>query len=154
MPEYKFNVYGGTRVSVSASLPATYNQDGFEALTYTEIGSAVSMSALGREFTDVTVTYLAQRSVAHRKGTYDYDMTELTVTVDEADAGQDILILAEQSPDNFISFKIVYSNGSTRYFTSQIWSYKEQGGDANAPRQVVVKFSVDARGFVEVPVAP
>ena len=43
----------GTKLYVSASLPATYNSAGFGALTWTEVGEITDFGEWGKEYTVV-----------------------------------------------------------------------------------------------------
>ena len=50
----KAQTLAGSKVYISASLPATYDSAGFTALTYTEIGEISDIGTVGKEYTLVT----------------------------------------------------------------------------------------------------
>jgi len=60
----------GTTISVVDSNPATYDQAGFEALTYSLIGEVTDLGEFGREYSAVTHNPLGDRRTVKRKGSY------------------------------------------------------------------------------------
>lgn len=114
----------GSKLYVSAALPATYNKAGFDALTWTEVGEVTEVPSFGKVFNVVNHSPLGSRQIIKRKGSYDngsldvpyaYDMTTL------GDAGQNILLAALES-DNSYSFKVGIKTLKLAYFTGQITS--------------------------------
>jgi hypothetical protein len=136
-------------ISVSAAEPATYDQAGFEALTFTQIGEVISVGGRGRTYTDVSYKTLAERGTLHRKGSYDEPETTFEIGADRTDAGQIIMKAGSKSDDNH-SFKIEYSNGEVDYFYGLIFSYVTNGGDADTMRMISANIRIDRTGVLEV----
>lgn len=120
----------GTTISVSAAAPATYDQTGYEALTFTAVGEVTDAGEIGREYNLVTHNPLATRGTVKKKGSFNEGQMALKVGLDTDDAGQIILNTAKTS-DNDYSFKIVYQNGDVEYFRAQVMSFKKGIGSVD-----------------------
>lgn len=141
--------YAGLTLSVSAGVPASYDETGFAALTYTAVGEVSSVGDRGQTYEDVTYTTLADRATKHLKGTSDQPETAIELVIDRSDAGQDLLKTASDSDDQY-AFKIEYGNGEIDYFQALVYSFVTVGGDANTVRTGTVNVRLDARDAVEV----
>jgi hypothetical protein len=143
--------FAGTKVSISAGVPATYNQAGFAALTYTEIGEITSVPGSGgRTYEDVNYNVVSRRATEHRKGTYDEAEQTMEVVVVRDDAGQ---VLAEQAldSDNEYAFKVEYSDGEISYYQALVTAFEGAGGDANTMRMATVTFRRSSQGTIVIP---
>lgn len=139
----------GTIVSVSAGVPATYNQVGFEALTYTPVGEVSNLGDRGRTYEDVSYNTLGERGTVHLKGTYDEPETTFEMISDRSDAGQVIMNAASKSDADY-AFKVQYQNGEIDYFQAKVFSFVTVGGEANTVRSVSANIRVDRQGVIEV----
>lgn len=140
----------GTIVSISAGVPATYTQGGFEALSFTEIGELTTPpTGGGRNYEDVTYTLLKERATVHLKGTYDENETTFNLVVRRSDAGQVILRAAHLS-DDYYSFKIAYPDGDVDYYQARVFAIVDDQGDANAVRLKACTIRKHPNGIVEV----
>lgn len=146
--------YAGLTLSVSASVPATYDQAGFTAvgMTYTAVGEVSSVGDRGQTYEDVTYTTLADRATKHLKGTSDQPETSIELIINRSDAGQTMLQSASQSDAQY-AFKLEYGNGEVDYFQALVYSFVTVGGDANTVRTGTVNIRLDARDAVEVAAA-
>jgi len=96
----------GTTLSISAAAPATYNEAGYEALTYTEIGEVGDLGDIpSKVFEVITWRNIASRGTSKAKGPYDIPDQVIMVGVDPDDAGQALLTTATDS-DNAYSICI------------------------------------------------
>ena len=124
----------GTIVSVSAAQPATEDQAGYEALSWTAIGEVTSIGEAGGTAQVQTFTPVGSGIVNKRKGSIDYGTQSLQISKDAADAGQ-VLLLAGfdgAARDTVHSFKIAEPNsGDVAYFQWLISSCTTNRGDAN-----------------------
>lgn len=141
--------FAGSTISVVSGSPATYDDTGFAALTFVDIGEVVSVGERGRTYTDVSYTSLAERGTLHRKGSYDEPETPFEIGVDRDDAGQ-VILKAASTSDTSHSFKIEYSNGEVDYFEGLVFSYVTNGGDSDTIRMVTANIRIDRQGVVEV----
>lgn len=117
----------GTELHISASSPATYNEAGFAALTFTEIGEIVNFGEFGRKYNVVNHLPLSSRRTIKRKGSYNDGSLNLQLARAPGDAGQTILLAALAS-DNSYSYKVVLQDGTVMYFTGQMTSYTTNVG--------------------------
>jgi len=120
----------GTTISVVDSNPATYDQAGFEGLTYSLIGEVTDLGEFGREYSAVTHNPLGDRRTVKRKGSYNDGTVAMTVARVPGDAGQTLLTTGLDSDDNY-SFEVVLQDGTTRYFEAQIMSYTTNVGSVD-----------------------
>ena len=120
----------GTTISVVDSNPATYDQAGFEALTYSLIGEVTDLGEFGREYSAVTHNPLGDRRTVKRKGSYNDGTVAMTVARVPGDAGQTLLTTGLDSDDNY-SFEVVLQDGTTLYFEAQIISYTTNVGSVD-----------------------
>lgn len=117
----------GSQFKISASLPATYDATGYNALTYTLVGEVTDMGEVGREYNIVNHTPISNRKVQKIKGSYDPGSITLQYARDYSDAGQSLLATAVAS-DNAYSVQITLQNGKKLYFTALMTSFKTSMG--------------------------
>lgn len=111
----------GSTLSISATPPATYDEAGFEALTFTKVSWISNMGEFAKVFNLVTFNPLDTRQTIKRKGSYDNGSMSLELARDGNDAGQTLLRTAADS-DISPAFEVVLQDGSTFYFTAQVMS--------------------------------
>ena len=123
----------GTTYAISAGEPATYDQAGFAALTYTDVAEVTDMGEYGASFEVVSHNPLATRRTVKRKGTVNDGAMSLQLGRDPSDAGQAILIAGVDGAgiDVVHSHKVTLQDGTIQYFTGQIYSYTTNIGSAN-----------------------
>lgn len=108
----------GTTMSVSASLPATYDAAGFGALSYTAIAEVTDMGQVGKVYTKVTHNPVADRKTYKFRGSYDNGTIALKMARAFSDGGQTLLVAAAAS-DTAYSYKIqLQGSGTILYFTA------------------------------------
>jgi hypothetical protein len=140
----------GTTIAVAASNPATNDQSGYEALSFSTIGEVTDLGEFGRVYALVTHTPLATRAVVKRKGSYNDGTVTMSLAVDDADAGQVILDTAVDDDDDY-SFKVTTQNGTSYYFQAQTMSFPIAVGSADqiVNRNVTLEINSE-EGIVEV----
>lgn len=138
----------GSTLAISTSLPATIDQAGFAALTYTAIGEIVDLGEFGKEFNLVTHTALGQRQTKKFKGSFNNGALQLQMGRDTTDAGQTALRTALAS-DNSYSFRVVLQNGTTLYFTAKVMSYRTVVGSVDQITGATTAVEIDSE-IVEV----
>lgn len=123
----------GTQYEVVAQEPATYDQAGFEALSYTTVGEVTDLGEYGPTFETVTHNPLATKRTVKRKGTVNDGALTMQIGRDPSDAGQTILIdgVDGANEDQVHSHKVTLQDGTVQYFTGQIYSYTTNIGSAN-----------------------
>ena len=113
----------GGFISASAAAPATFDPTGYAALTWSEIGEATEVPEFGAEHATVTHTPLKTGIVNKFHGELNYGSIAIPMAYVAGDAGQAILKAAITSKDE-ISFKETRSDGSIRYFSGKVMSFK------------------------------
>lgn len=142
--------FAGTQIGISAGIPVTYDEAGFAALTYTDVGEISSAPGDGGTvFEDVSYTVLAQRATKHLKGTSDQPEETMEIVVNRTDAGQALLKTALLSDEQY-SFKVEYNNGEIDYFQALVTGNSGAGGDSNTIRMRTVTFRRDYRDVVSI----
>ena len=117
----------GTKLYISATAPATYNQAGFAALTFTEVGEIVNMGDFGRTYNIVNHINLGSRKTVKLKGSYNEGNLDLQLARAPGNSGQALVVTASTS-DNSYSFKVVLQDGTIMYFSGQVASYTTNVG--------------------------
>ncbi|CDO34996.1 hypothetical protein [Novosphingobium sp. KN65.2] len=147
----------GTTLGISAGAPATFNQAGFEALTFTGIGEVTSIDGdLGRVYNLVTHNPLATRATVKKKGSYNSGSVTLQLAIDRDDAGQ-VLALAARDSDANYSFELTLQDGTVIYFQGLVMSFPINAGnvDSITAGTISIEITADDSGndFVEVAAA-
>lgn len=145
----------GTTIGISAGTPATFNEAGFSALTFTDIGEVGSVDGdLGRVYELVTWQSLAKRGTVKKKGTFNSGSVTLQIAIDRDDAGQQLALAARDDDANY-SFKLTLQDGTVLYFQGIVMSFPVTPGGANSITQgrITIEITVSESGedFVEVP---
>lgn len=117
----------GTKLYTTATAPATYNQAGFSALTWTEVGEIVNLGDFGRKYNVVNHINLGSRKTTKLKGSYNEGNLNLQLARAPGDAGQAKLITA-RDVDTAYSFKVLLQDGTIMYFSGQVTDYTTNVG--------------------------
>jgi hypothetical protein len=139
----------GTKLSVSAALPATFDVTGYAALTWKEVGEIVDMGEFGKEYSQVTHNPLGSRQTIKRKGSYNEGSLALKMARVPSDDGQAILVAAVDSDDS-VSVKVELQDGTIMYTTAQVMGYKTGVGSADQITSATCALEID-RPIVEDP---
>lgn len=118
----------GTCLSVSAGAPATHDQTGFTALTWTQVGELESIGEIKISHAAVTFTNLCTGKTSVTKGAEEAINTNIVVALDRDDAGQALMTTARKSLTAVYSFKVLESNGDISYFRAYVMGEVITGG--------------------------
>ena len=132
----------GTKFSISAALPATYNTAGFGALTFTEVGEITDYGEFGRKYNLVKHNPVATRKTVKRKGSYDSGSMTLPMALVNDDAGQ-IIMKAAAVSDNSYSFCVELKDGYKYYFTAQVMQFLTKVGSVDSITQATAMLELD-----------
>lgn len=132
----------GTRIYTSATLPATYDNTGFSALTFTEIGEVSDLGSFGTVYALVTFMPLGNRDVYKVKGSRNHGTVSLKLASAPTDAGQVALEVGLQS-DAAYSFKVVTQSGSTFFFTAKIMKFPLEIGSVDQIMGAMCDLEID-----------
>lgn len=133
----------GTTLAISASLPSTYNETGFEAVTYTDIGEVVTLPEYGKAFNLITHNPLSDRKTYKFKGSYNNGSVTVQIAKDSDDAGQ-VIVSAAADSDNSYSFEVTLNDGTVQYFTAKVMSYTTNVQDVNSITGSTMQIEIDS----------
>lgn len=121
-------------LSVSATLPATQDVAGYEALTFTAVGEVTSIGDYGKTYDEITHQVLGDRKTYKFKGFYNEGTTSIALARLEADAGHLILkdFLDGANTDADAAVKVDFGNGIVDYFNAKVMSYVNSGMDGGS----------------------
>ena len=125
----------GTKLSVVAEDPTTFNEAGYEAMTtFIEVGEVIDLPEYGPNVQVVESNPLATGVTEKFKGFINYGSQSMGLEFDAEDAGQIILAAgvegAEKNTQHAV--KIEYQDGSVDYYSARIFSYTKAPGSANS----------------------
>lgn len=120
----------GTKYAITAGLPATDNEAGYTALTWTTVKGVESIPAFGAS-NAVNSFQPLDGPVEKHKGPANYGSLQIPMAYDRDDAGQ-VLVRTAAEPDNnaMYSHKVTYPNGDVRYFQGRVFGAPETVGSA------------------------
>lgn len=141
----------GVTAAITVGQPTTFDETGYAALTYTDIGEVTSIGEYGATTQVVTHEPLATGVTEKFKGFINYGQASMSLAYDSADAGQAILKSLSDGTDRFsaASLKITYPDGSIDYLDVRVFSYTKNPGGANSMLASTVNLEVN-RAAVEV----
>ena len=122
-----YQTAAGASLSAVASLPATYDDTGYGALTAVIIGEITNIGEFGKEFALVTHQPLATRGTKKGKGSFNNGQLSPALALDNEDAGQ-IILTAALEVDTPISFCVTLQDGTEYWFGGLVMAFKPSVG--------------------------
>lgn len=150
-----FTTGAGATIGLTATAPGSYNQAGYEALSFTDVGKVTNFGQVpSRVYEIVKVMYLAGEGTDKAKGGYDLGSQQITVALDPDDAGQALLATATNSKATY-SVKLDHPVLGTIYARALVMGGPKEYGDNNtaATQQLTLEYkmaSVTEDGIVTV----
>lgn len=143
----------GTTFHICANLPATFNQAGFEALSFTKVGRVGGIEGdVGRTYQTSSFVDLETGATFTDKGSYDPGAITVPLAIKEDDTGQQVAKAAVGSRNNY-AYKIVQRDGKVKCFIGIALGFPTAFNDANSTTQgaLSIKINPDEAGndFVE-----
>lgn len=131
-------VASGTTLSVCAALPATKDQAGFAALTYTQIRGVRSVADIGKthqtaQRNPIGSPFSYQTRVGYSSGNVPLELIRI------ADAGQAILRAAVDASASY-SYRLTQPDGMTLYFSAEAAS-RVQGTSGIADTKMTLEIN-------------
>ena len=134
----------GSIVSVAAGVPATFDDAGYEALTWVVVGGLVSAPTPGVETATIDVPDLTTGFTKREKGASIGRETEMAFRDVPGNAGQaNIKTYAAPAYGTEVSVRLVLPNGTLThiYMSGIMYSYMINEGTTESYRGFVVTFS-------------
>lgn len=120
----------GTTLHVSASLPATYDAAGYNALSWTQVTDTENIPEFGPSASVNTFNPIDSRITQKSTGSIDYGSVPFGFAHVDGDAGQNILASA-MGNNTGISFKVTRTNSKKDYFTGIVSSFTRNHSGVN-----------------------
>lgn len=141
----------GSSIAISASAPATFNEAGYAALTYADIGEVSNMGEFSRVYQLVTWNPLSTRGTKKMKGSFNDGAMTLQLGLDNTDAGQAIAKAALDDDEPY-SFEVTLQDGSVYYFQALVMGFPINIGDVNTVTSASITLEIttadDGTGIV------
>jgi hypothetical protein len=131
----------GTIIGISASQPATFDEAGYEALSFTTIGNIEDGGSHGRRYAEVTFNPIDDRGTQKFKGSFNEGNKTLQIAYDSDDGGMTLLRAALNS-DNDYSFEVAYPNGDIDWFQAKVMSLEIATGSVDSMIMATVELSI------------
>ncbi len=113
----------GSKVYLSAGVPATIDGAGFAALSYTEIKEVTDIGMIGPDSAVILHNPVGDNTTYKLKGSRNNGSVDLKGARAPTDPGQILLVAAEAS-NNAYAMKIVLQNATILYSQVLVASYK------------------------------
>ena len=133
----------GAILSISADLPLTYDQSGYEdtGMDWTAIGEVENLGNHGVTANVTEFTPIDTAVVTKIKGSKNYGTMAMTLGSIPSDAGQVILEAAAESNLHY-SAKIVYPDGEVHYLDVLVSKKEYQDGAVNDISKIAVDLAL------------
>ncbi len=124
----------GATIHVSAALPATEDQAGYEALTFTKVTDVTEIGGGGGSAASVDYVDLESGIKISSNGAITYDTRTIQLGDDITAAANAIIQSAFDgaTKGEFQSYKVEKADGSTEYFNGPVGSYTKATLTADA----------------------
>ena len=116
--------YIGSKVSMVAGAPATFDETGYKAQTHVEIKGIVDVGEIGDQQNDIVIDTLIGR-VEHVNGSSDLGEIAVSYNFIAADAGQ-LLVRAAAGTNTAQSFKVEDADGKLAFFMGVVANVRDR----------------------------
>ena len=137
----------GTTLGLVSGAPASFNETGYDALTYTNCGELSALGEFGAEYGLITIQNLNEGTVRKLKGSRNNGSVDVELLFDSADSGQTALetALASNSP---YSFKVDLPDGNDRFFRALVMRGKTMIGGPDDAIKYRTTLEIDHNSIV------
>lgn len=135
----------GTRIGISASLPATYDTAGYDvsSIVFTPIAQVESIGNHGMAAAVAKFTPMDTAVVAKVKGSKDYGIISLSMANLPSDPGQAILKTASETLSNVhYSVELRYPDDEYHYFDVIVTKFEYVDGSVDAVQKITCDLEV------------
>jgi hypothetical protein len=133
----------GAVLSITATLPATYDSAGYEAsvMNFTTVGEVETFGSYGVTANVAEFTPIDTSIITKVKGSKNYGNMDITMACLPSNTGQDLIEAASESKNRY-SLKIVFPDTSIHYMDILVSKFEWVGGSANDVRKVNASFAI------------
>lgn len=136
-------------ISSTSGAPATFDEAGYAALTYTTVGEITNIGEFSKEFALVTHQPLATRGVKKGKGSFNNGTLNPAMALDPDDAGQVLFSTALESDESW-AFRITLQDGTEYYMMGKVMSFRPNIGGVDDVVTASPTVEVDSDPIVRV----
>lgn len=129
----------GATFSLVAGVPATYDEAGYEALSFVELDGVVSLPELGDTTEQISVNALATGRTAYANGVKNFPPFVIPYIFSKTDAGQ-ILARAGANTNTLYSIQIEDNDGERMWITGYLANLMDTARDVTTYRGQSVEF--------------
>jgi hypothetical protein len=124
----------GTIFSIVAGDPATFDEAGYDAMTFVLVGGVIDLPEYGPTVQVVESNPLATGVTEKFKGFINNGSQSVGLNFDSEDAGQTVLKDGTEgsTKNQQHAVKIEYQDGSVDFYSARIFSYTKAPGSANS----------------------
>ncbi len=135
----------GVAVGVVLGSPATYDEAGYDALTYSSVGNVTSLLDVGGEADVSSYDPMDTGIRVKLPGVIDYGSGSIEVAFDGDDAGQTVLSDGFDGAGKGLahSFELTDSEGDSVWFTSKIYSFRLVYGSTGDVIGATINIEID-----------
>jgi len=139
----------GTEVYISSALPATDDQAGYEALTWTEVGGVLTFGEVGSTTSEVSYDLLKSGLTITEKGPTQYGKPVLTYVKRPGDTGQAAVVAAAEASNNAdVALKVVRPDGEIEYFQANVMGDKYSEANPTSARSKTHNVAINSKPVV------
>lgn len=142
------NINTGATIGTSATLPATFDATGYNALTFIDIGEVVDVGELAKMYATINHQTVGRAYPQKLKDTYDIANVTLTLGRVFDNTGQVALATALSAAASY-AFEIVLPSGDTAAFTGKVLKVGLGAVASGAVTTTVVEIAVDPETLYE-----
>lgn len=139
----------GICFKIAEGKPATEDQIGYDALTWTEAEGVISLPQRGDTTADVSEPTLKDGRVEHFNGAKDGGVLEIPIKYIEGDAGQAILV-ANAGSNTVYSFEEIDPEGDAHFYYGRIQSVQRREATPNSFKAYIVTIAANSARFTGV----
>ncbi|MDZ7904599.1 MAG: hypothetical protein U5N55_01535 [Cypionkella sp.] len=114
----------GTIVAIATGLPSTFDESGYEAMTWVNIAGLQSIGEVGDEHETISVPDLTGKRIRTIKGAAIGATIPIALYEVDSDAGQAAAELAAKGSDGEYSFRVSGPGTKKQYFSGVCMSWK------------------------------
>lgn len=148
----------GATLSISATLPATYDQAGYEStdIVWTAVGKVEDMGEHGGSKTISTFIDVETGTVNKVGGSIDWGQMNVVLGNLAGDSGQQLMRTAMANRNTHYSIKVAYDDAGAvtdevHYLDVIVGSFVNQDGNADNVRRVNVQLAVCKQPVIVAP---
>lgn len=137
----------GTKLKIATGRPATHDQAGYGAMTFTEIEGVIDIPDRGDDSEDIADPTIKEGRAEHFTGTKDGGVLQIPIKHIEGDAGQAELKSAAGT-NVTMSFQEVDPDGETHFYFGRVHAVLRRASSSKSFKGYIAKVAVNSGRFI------